>query len=244
MGGGDVKKDTENAEKITAKNPHEGHRERMRQRFVQTGFDGFSPHQIIEMLLFYAVPRADTNLIAHRLIDRFGSVAEVFDADISELREVKGVSENAAVLFKMIPASAAVYFGGKTEGVVYDNSDKLKELFRRSFIGCSDEEFRVACFNNDLTLAKIKTVAKGSPGSADVNIRAVAECIFDSRCTMAAFGHNHPKAAPAPSEEDIRFTRRVNQVLKELDVYLMDHIIVGQNSCFSMRENAAISIFD
>ncbi|MGN0641999.1 MAG: RadC family protein [Huintestinicola sp.] len=225
-------------------NPNEGHRMRMRKKFLASGFEGFAPHEIIEMLLYYTVPRADTNKTAHELINRFGSIAGVFNADVSELEKVSGVSENAAVLFKMIPQIVPVYYSEMNRNVSYNNTDKLKELFRPYFVGAGSEAFYIACFDNSLRLLKVERISSGSAAFTSLDMRKIMECIIGTGCNMAAMAHNHPGASPKPSDEDIAVTRKVCQILGSIDVVLMDHIVVGADSSYSMRDCGDLGIFD
>ena len=100
---------------MSKQHPHEGHRQRLKDTFLKTSLDTFQPHNILELLLFYSIPRQDTNEIAHELINHFGSLKNVFDADYEELIRVKGIKENSAVLIKMIPQLAKIYLSNKPE---------------------------------------------------------------------------------------------------------------------------------
>ncbi len=229
---------------INTNNVHDGHRQRMRNRFIETGFKGFEPHQIIEMLLFYACPRKDTNELAHMLIKKFGSLAGIFDASVQDLMSVNGISENAAVLFKMIPKCVPLYFESKTEDEVYDNTDKLKELFRPWFVGVSREEFRIACFDNNLKLINNRLASDGGPSASAVDMRKLVEIVMLDNTSLIAIAHNHPSGFPIPSKDDIMVTRIINTTMKTIGVTLLDHIIVGANQVVSMKESALINIFD
>ena len=225
-------------------NIHEGHRQRMRNRFIETGFNGFEQHQIVEMLLFYACPRKDTNELAHILIKKYGSLAGVFDASVQELMTVNGITENAAVLFNMIPKCVPIYFESKTEDEVYDNTDKLKELFRPWFMGVSREEFRIACFDNNLKLINNRLLSDGGPSASIVDMRKLVEIVIKDKTSIIAVAHNHPTGFPIPSKEDIAVTRLINTTMKTIGVTLLDHIIVGANQVISMKDSAFINIFE
>lgn len=225
-------------------NLHEGHRKRMRERFRQSGFKDFNDHQMIELLLFYANPRKDTNELAHKIVDHFKSIAGIFDASYEELMSINGVSENTATLFKIIPGFLPVYYNSRSDGKVYDNIDKLKELFKPHFIGLNHEEFRLACFDNNLRCVSNVLIAAGSPDSSPFEMRKITEEIFKANSSSVAIAHNHPKGVPSPSEEDVASTRYINATLKSLGINLLDHIIVGERSAVSMREMAYINVFD
>ncbi len=223
---------------------HEGHRQRMKKRFLRTGFEAFEPHQILEMILFYTCPRKDTNEMAHMLINKFGNIANVFEADINQLTSVNGITENTAILFKIITNSVSVYYDTKSRSMVYDSSSKLKNLFAPCFIGLSQEQFRVACFDNNLRLIENKVLFTGNVSYSYVSTRTVVEFILGCHSSLVVFAHNHPKSEPTPSPQDVRTTRMINEVLKGLGIKLIDHIIVGEVSQVSMRDTAVLNIFD
>ncbi len=227
---------------MSEKNLHEGHRARMRKRFRETGFDGFSEHEILELLLFYTCPRRDTNELAHALIDRFGSLAAVINADYDELTDIKGISENTATLFKIFPALVPKYYESNTEKKVYNSIENLKEMFESYFIGLNHEEFRIACFNSDAQLLSHKLISKGTPSSAPCDIRAIMEEVLKTNASAVAFAHNHPNSCSMESNEDIRTTRDLASALNDIDVELLDHIIVNNSGSISMRQMGYLNL--
>lgn len=223
---------------------HDGHRERVRKRFRETGLNGFQPHQIIELLLFYTCPRKDTNELAHILINKFGSVAGIIDASYEDLESVSGISENTASLFKIIASFLPIYYNSRSDGLVYDNTEKLKELFRPYFIGLNHEEFRLACLDNNLRVMSNVSISAGGPSSAPIEIRSIARELLRNNSSHAVIAHNHPNGVPFPSNNDVAATRLIKDFLKTLGVDLLDHIIVGEKSAISMKDMAYINIFD
>ncbi len=230
--------------KKDAVNVHAGHRARMRERFRKCGIDGFNEHQIIELLLFYTCPRKDTNELAHTLINKFGSIAGVMNADYEELTAINGISENTATLFKFIPQFLHIYYSSNTSGTSYDNLDKLKNLFKPYFVGLTHEEFRLACFDNNLRVVSNVLISTGSPSGTSVEKRKIVEEIVRAKSTTVAIAHNHPRGIPTPSQNDIAATRTICSELKAIDVKLLDHIIVGELSVISMREMAYMNVFE
>ncbi len=226
--------------KSTAK----GHRGRVKERFIQSGLTGFAPHEILELLLFYIIPQKDTKQLAHQLIERFGSVAGVFNADIDELTKVKGITESGAVLFKLIPQLIEVYYSEERKGVSVTSTTQLSELFKPYFVGSGTEKFMLACFDAKLRPICVTEISSGTSAYTSVELRKIMSAAIDSGCTMAALAHNHPLSTPKPSDEDIAVTRRINELLKAVDIRLMDHIIVGGSKCYSMRDGGDIGIFD
>lgn len=223
---------------------HEGHREKMKARFLETGYSGFSEHQIIEMMLFYVYAQTDTNEIAHRLINHYGSLAGIFDASYDDLIENGKLPPRAAFLFKMIPELIPIYHDSRSHLKVYSNMESLKRLFEPYFVGIDHEEFRVACFDAALRLNCCLTVTQGSPTGSAVDMRKLAEAAIRANAVCIAIAHNHPNGSPMPSIEDIRATKLINEAMSNIDIKLLDHIIIGKNETISMRENAFIKIFD
>lgn len=223
---------------------HEGHRDKMRDRFLETGFSGFSEHQIVEMILFYSYARCDTNEIAHRLINHYGSLADLIDASYEDLVENGRLPKSAAVLLKMIPAIIPVYHDSKSHREIYDNVEKMKALFTPYFMAVDHEEFRAACFDANLRLNACLLINKGGLTSSEVDMRKLAEAAIKSKAACIAIAHNHPKAAPVPSPDDVQTTKHIKTTMENIGIKLLDHVIVGENRSLSMRETAYISIFD
>lgn len=221
-----------------------GHRSRVKARFLKSGLEGFAPHEVLELLLFYTLPQRDTKQIAHELINRFGSVAGVFDAEISELTKTEFITENTAVLFKLIPQLVNVYYSESSKGISYTNTAMLSEMFRPYFVGAGTEKFLLACFDGDLRIISVTEISRGTSAYTSIEMRKIMNEVLRSGCTMAAIAHNHPGGSPKPSDEDIGVTRHINSLLKAVDVQLMDHIIVGGSKTYSMRDGGDLGIFD
>ncbi len=224
-------------------NVHEGHRARMRKRFRETGFEGFNDHEIIEMLLFYTCPRKDTNSLAHTLIDRFGSIAGIMDADYDELVRINNITENTATLFKIIPKFLPFYYNSRLKEQIYSDCDALKEMFSAYFVGLTHEEFRLACFDNNFRMISNILISSGTSSSASVNIRKIIEETLRTKAAFIAIAHNHPHGDSLASSEDIEATRRINEAMGLIEVELIDHIIVAENCAVSMRQMGYKTIF-
>ena len=138
-------------------NIHEGHRQRLKERFLKDGLSGFEDHNILELLLFYSVPRADTNEIGHRLLKKFGSLSQVFDASVEELCQVKGIGIHSATLIKLIPQLCGAYSTDKTKNITILNSTKdLGEYFIPRFMDKMDEEIHMVLLDNKNKIVKVK----------------------------------------------------------------------------------------
>ena len=211
--------------------PHEGHRERLKNRFLSGGLDNFEPHNILELLLFYSIPRQDTNEIAHALIDRFGSIKGVFDADFSELIKVKGIKENSATLIKLIPQLARAYVTDDKvdESQIFDHADKIGEYFVKKFIGETNEVVYIMLLDNSWRLIKCEKIFEGSVNSSLVDKRVLVEAVVCNRATSLIIAHNHPNGLPVPSEEDIETTGAFVSLFPSIGINFLEHFVIAGN---------------
>ncbi len=226
---------------------YEGHRKRLKERFLRAGENALAPHEILEMLLFFTIPRRDTKLIAYKLLDKFGTLSGIFDAPIEEITAVRGVTENTAILFKLIPKLLPMYYLCRYEGedsVKAGTYNELCDLIKPYFVGEKTEKVLLGCFDEKLRLIKITEIGRGSTVYSPVAMRKMVYAAMDSRGAMAILAHNHLNSGSDPSDYDIAFTRKVIRVLDELEIRLMDHLIFGEDKIYSMRENGDLGIFD
>ncbi|OPX85333.1 MAG: hypothetical protein A4E53_03551 [Pelotomaculum sp. PtaB.Bin104] len=222
-------------------NLHEGHRQRVRARFLAEGLDAFEDHQVLELLLFYSIPYRDTNELAHRLIKEFGSLANVLEADPRELCRRHGVKENTAVLLSLLPQLARRYFkdkwGGKPE---LNSSSKAGEYAVSLFIGRSYEAFYVVCLDAQNRVNYAALVQEGTINEAAVYPRLVVEAALRHQANCVILAHNHPGGTRRPSEADIQVTKKIVTALGSIGVHVADHIIVAGEGYYSFAENGLI----
>lgn len=221
-------------------NLHNGHRQRVLDRFRKEGIDGFSPHNILEMVLFYSIPRMDTNEIAHRLIDRFGSVAGVFDAPESELLKVDGIGERSAAFLKMIPQLARYYMTEKSEDKIITSSRDAGEYLLPRYIGRTTEAVMVICLDNKNKVISTQVVHEGNVNTAEISIQAIATAALGCNATSVIVAHNHPGGLSLPSNEDIKTTEVICRTLSALNIKVLDHIIIADNDFVSLADSGKI----
>ncbi len=220
---------------------HKGHRARMRKRYLAGGFENFEDHEILEMILYNCYKQIDTNPIAHRLLDAFGSLSAVFEAPYDSLRNA-GLSENVAVYLRMIPDISRVYLDDRNNSRNKIISfDDVGEYFLPKFIGRIDEHLMLL-----LTDAKGKelfcgVVATGTSCGADIPVRKIVDLSMRYNATNAVIAHNHPSGVALPSRADIRATNDLAAALELIGVQLVDHIIVSDNDFVSLRESSLCS---
>lgn len=218
-------------------NLHVHHRSRQKQKFVDSGFRNFAEHEILELLLFYAIPQQDTNPTAHRLLNKFKSLKAVFDAPIENLLTIDGIGENSAILIKLIPALLQEY-GKSTAGEidVINNQLDAKRYCANLFVGASTEQFYVICLNPLNKVITCKELSSGSATKVDVKIRSITDFCFKNNCDRILIAHNHPQSDARPSNDDLLMTQRIfnSCVLNEIDV--LDHLIISPTDAYSLAE--------
>lgn len=220
-------------------NVHEGHRDRIRQEFLQHGFDQNTPsHKILEILLFYTVQRADTNPIAHELIEKYGSVAAVLDAPVEELAKFKGLSERGAVLLKLIMPVAQRYIFDKSEKKpTFASLDNIGKYMLGRFLGETKEKLGVICLDTKGAMLDFSFLSEGEIDSVGLSSRALAKKALDTNAVAVALCHNHPNGIALPSESDILLTKQAAQTLSAIGVQLIDHVIVADTDFVSMAQS-------
>lgn len=214
---------------------HDGHRKRLKARFIKSGLDDFEPHNVLELLLFYSVPRKDTNPLAHRLINRFGSLSGVFDAKPEELMKVDGITENTAVLISMIPQVARKYLEDKAEAVnVIGSYNDIGNYLMPKFVGRTVETVMLASLDNKNKIVSCKIVAEGEADRANLSKRKIMEEAMRVDATRVILAHNHPRGFAVPSTEDIFLTEEIYSLLKTIGIELVDHIIFAEDDFVSL----------
>lgn len=218
-------------------NVHKGHRQRLKQRFLLNGLDDFEQHQALELLLFYAIPRCDTNPMAHRLLDHFGSISAIFDAPIDALKEA-GISETTATLLKVIPEFSRLYlddkYNNKSKIINFDN---LIEYFSPKFVGRNEEMVILLLADAKGKEIFSGVIAKGSLNTSDVPVRKVVDLSLRYNAKTAVIAHNHPSGVAIPSIADINTTKDIYDALDHINVLLVDHIIIADGDGISIAQS-------
>ncbi len=226
---------------------HSGHRNRVKEQFAKSGMRDFQDHQVLEMLLFYAIPQRDTNDLAHMLIDEFGSLAGVFDAPLESLEAVKGMGKNSATLIKMVPEIYSKYLDSKNinRKLVLSDPESVTKYFASKFIGYQHEVMMAAFVDNQCRHKKTIIVSEGGQSSTDVNIRKIAATAMNLNATSVIIAHNYPQGVAAPSGADIEAVRVIKKIFKPLDLTLLDSLIISDDSAYSMaNHNKFAYLFD
>ncbi len=219
---------------------HEGHRNRMRERFAVNAFEGFAEHEVLEVALFGAIPRGNTNPIAHELIKRFGSFAKVCDAPIEELMKVNGIGRSSAIQIKMIPEFCKYYLLSSQQDSFsgpLTSSDAVIEYLKPYFVGKTNEALFLLSLDNMSRPIECTLISEGAVNATRVDMRKITELVVKLHASAVILAHNHPDGFAFPSQEDIITTKRVRDHLKTISVSLLDHIIYTPNEMLSMAES-------
>lgn len=217
---------------------HDGHRENLRERYRREGLDNFNEVNVLELLLFYCIPRKDTNPIAHRLYEYFGSLPQVLDASKEELMQVEGIGENAALFLSMIRDISRYYHDKeKQDEDILRTLDECGKYLSTKFIGKQNEVVYLLCLDAKCKVLGCRKVGEGSINSAGISIRNVVSMALNSNATTVILAHNHPGGLAIPSDEDIVTTYRIKQALDAVEVVLADHIVVSDRDFVSMAQS-------
>lgn len=210
---------------------HENHRKRMKERFLREGFENFEPHNVLEMLLFYTIPQKDTNELAHALIERFGSISEVFDAPYSELIAVPGIKEHSATFLKMLPQVARIYMTEKNNanGVMLPSIEKMGKYFKHKYIGATKEIVYLLLLDNKYKVIDCIKIHEGSVNSASITTRTLIELALQRNAASAVIAHNHPSGIASPSPDDLYTTHTIRNAFNLIGVNFLAHILVAGN---------------
>ena len=221
---------------------HDGHREKMRQRFMTGGLDAFADHEILELLLYYAIPRRDTNPIAHALIERYGSLPAVLAAPMEDLKRTEGIGESAAVLLHLVPqVCRRARLAQVGEDQVLNSSERAGAYLLECFDGESREVIYQLCLDRKGKLLACKRLGEGSVASADLDVRRLVENAILTGASAVILAHNHPSGVALPSDGDYTATMRVRAALNAIGIELADHIIVADGDFVSMADSGYLS---
>ncbi|HHY51806.1 MAG TPA: RadC family protein [Clostridiales bacterium] len=217
---------------------HAGHRARVKEEFRQKGLEHFPHHKVLELLLFYAIRRGDTNPTAHRLMERFGSLSGVFDAPMELLMEVEGVGLESATLIKLIPAIMRAYLDDKVDAKnMLKTCADAKEFVRYKFLGEEEERVLLVCMASNGKVIQSSWISQGTRRSVEFSPAAVVRAALRCGAVKALLAHNHPDGICNPSSRDLRTTSILFEELARVGVGLMDHIIIAPDGVYSMVEH-------
>ncbi len=222
---------------------HEKHRKRLKEKFLSVGADELAEHELVELLLFYAIPRKNTNEIAHRLINEFGKLSEIFDADVESLEKIEGISRHTAVMFKLMSASVKRYINDRNDiANVHLTPMNINTYIKNLFYGHTREIAYVIFLDSKCIVRKVKKLSSGTVNETPIYPREVVKLAVNERFPYMIIAHNHPSGNAIPSENDLRLTKMIEQALNFVEVRLVDHVVVAGEEvtsiarCFNVFE--------
>lgn len=220
----------------------EGHRERLRKKYLQGGYLAFHEYEILELFLTYAIPRRDTKPIAKDLIEKFGDLDGVVSAPLAELCDISGIKEGSAIFLKLLGDVAKNLYKGemKKEGIQLKDKNSLIRYLRSDIGFSSREEFKVVFLNNYNMLVGTETLFVGTIDKSVIYPREILEKVLQYKAKGIIFAHNHPSGNLRPSKQDIQMTEHMQEVLELIDVKLLEHIIITKDGYFSFLEEGLI----
>ena len=225
---------------MEAKQPHyHGHRKRLRERFLKSGFAGMADHEVVEVLLTLAIPRKDVKERAKTLLARFGNLKGVLDAPLEELRAIHGIGSVAPTAFRIIREAANLYLQQKAESETsLASPEMLHEFWRSRLGGLKDEVFEVAYLDSGYKLVRdgVERLEEGTIDRATVYPRRVMEAALRKGAAALVLAHNHPNGNVQPSEQDKFLTRALVLAAEAVQVKIVDHLIVSADEVFSFRK--------
>lgn len=217
---------------------HQGHRQRVKERFLSDGLDQFNEVQALELLLFYCIPQQDTNPIAHALLDRFGSFAAVLEAPVQELMKVSGIKDNAASFLHLLLDTSRYYQKSKMKDVkILTSIEQCGQYLVPYFHGRINETVFLLCLDAKCKVLCCKEVGEGSVNSAAVPIRRIVQMALAANATTVVLAHNHPSGLAIPSGEDVQTTLNLAAALDTVEIHLADHIVVADADFVSLAQS-------
>ncbi|HOD34686.1 MAG TPA: DNA repair protein RadC [Syntrophales bacterium] len=218
-----------------------GHRQRLKKRYSQSGIDTLHDYEVLELLLFYVIPRKDTKVLAKNMLGRFGSLKKLMDADPKEIEALPGIGAQTALLIGLVRDLGALYLREKAmETPQISSTGALLDYCMASMGGLKDERFSVIYLNAQNRIIRTEVIQEGIVNQAVVYPRKILEKALKHRASAVILVHNHPSGHIRPSEADIRLTRTLQDTARVLDILIHDHIIVGENRYFSFREEGLL----
>lgn len=222
---------------------HAGHRERLRERYLKNGLDAFAEHEVLELLLTYAIPRIDTKPIAYALLERFGSLHRVLQASTQELMQTPQIGKGAAVFLNMmLPVFRAYRRSVEADEPVMTNQEQCCRYCEGLLEGERFEKFYVICLDGQMRCINTVLISSGDIAEVRVYARHVLSALSQCNAMGAVITHNHPSGTAEPSAEDILLTNSIAALLDGVGIKLYDHLIVSPCETFSFRLGGLIGM--
>jgi len=222
-------------------NSKEGHRQRLREKFLKSGLDGFHDYEIIELLLTLGTPRTDCKQSAKDALKTFGSLKAVLEADAKELIKIKGIGNNNVFGLKMTQDVARRYLADRIVDMDYvRSSDDVLAYLKHNLRDKNREVFLVIFLNGRNQIIKMEILFEGTLSTSAVYPREVVKRTIDNDAAALVFVHNHPSGNPNPSQDDLTITKKLKKAVQAIDVSVHDHLIIAGNDVYSFADHGLI----
>ena len=219
-------------------NIHEGHRKRLKERFILEGLDNFNEINALELLLFYCVHRRDTNPLAHKLLDRFGRLSDVLKATPQELMQVQGVTEHIATYLSLISSMSRYYLINEASKCdILTTTEECGKYLIPYFHGRTFEMAYLLCLDAKCKVLCCKKIGEGNIHSADISIRKIIEIAMNCNAVSVILAHNHPSGVAIPSADDIQTTVNLARALNMVEIVLADHFVIADDDFVSIAQS-------
>lgn len=227
--------------KNTDKPHYHGHRERLRQRFIQGGPDALQDYELIELILFMAIPRRDVKPLAKELLAKFGGLPKLFAASINELQAIDGISQNTAIALKAITAASHRMLRQELQkNPILNNWSRLIDYCTTTMAHEKKEHFRILFLNKKNELIADEIQGSGTVDHTPAYPREIMKRALELGATALILVHNHPSGDPSPSESDIVMTGQIIRAAEPFSIMVHDHIIISKNGYKSFKSEGLI----
>ena len=218
------------------------HRQRLKQRFEKSCFQGFHDYEVLELLLTFAIPRKDTKPIAKELIQKFKGIPGILSADIKQLRKINGIGPQAAQFLKTVDAFIAFYFEQRASSgdIQFTQLPQLVDYFKATIGRNSNEVMRVLYLNSQNKLIAAENLSEGTVSQAVAFPRKIVEAALKHHATTVIIAHNHPGGLPQPSDNDDSITQQIKNALQTVNITLQEHIIIAEDDFYSYRQSGIL----
>lgn len=224
-------------------NIHKAHRKRVREKFRKVGVDGLAEHELIELMLFYSIPVKNTNELAHELMQEFGGIVNILNADEKQLASVKGIGESTLTLIKFLRECMYKYINEINNiSNVRLTPENINTYIKNLFFGHTRETLYAVLLDSDCTVKKVKRISVGTVNATPLYPREIIHFAVNEHYPYLLLAHNHPNGDPQPSENDLNITKTIEVALSFIEVRLVDHVIVAGEKVLSIAKN--FNIFD
>ena len=220
---------------------NEGHRQRLREKFLNSGLDGFHDYEIIELLLTLGTPRTDCKQPAKDALKKWGSLKAVLEAPPKELKKIKGIGDHNVFGLKLTQDVARRYLADRIVDMDYiQSSEDVLNYLRHNLRDKSQELFMVIYLNGRNQILKMETLFEGTLNTSAVYPREVVKKALENDASALVLVHNHPNGNPSPSQDDLTITKKLKEAARTIDIYIHDHLIIAGNDVYSFADHGLI----